>query len=306
VIAGIGAFGGQYDVSRLKTSGSPVLVASTDGVGTKTSLALKLGRLRGLGHDMVNHSIDDILVQGARPLFFMDYIAADVLDPVKVAEIVGGMAEACREAGCALLGGETAEMPGTYRQGEMDIAGTIVGLAERDQLLPRGDLAEGDLLIGLSSSGLHTNGYSLARAITDGMDLDHVQPELGESLADALLRPHRSYLPVLRAALDATTSPVKALAHITGGGLLENMPRVLPAHLDARIRMGSWRWPPLFSLLQRWGSISDEEMRRVFNLGIGMVAIVNADERDRFLSMLPESAAVIGELVPGSGNVRFV
>ena len=306
VIAGIGAFGGQYDASRLKTFENPVLVASTDGVGTKTSLALKLGRLRGLGHDMVNHSIDDILVQGARPLFFMDYIAAKVLDPAKVADIVGGMAEACREAGCALLGGETAEMPGTYRHGEMDIAGTIVGLAERDQLLPRGDLAEGDLLIGLSSSGLHTNGYSLARAITDGMDLDHVQPELGESLADALLRPHRSYLLVLQAALDATPSPVKALAHITGGGLLENIPRVLPAHLDARIRMGSWRWPPLFSLLQRWGSISDEEMRRVFNLGIGMVAIVNADECDRFLSMLPESAAVIGELVPGSGNVRFV
>jgi len=306
VIAGIGAFGGQFDALRLKKSESPVLVASTDGVGTKTSLALKLGRLKGLGHDMVNHSIDDILVQGARPLFFMDYIAAEVLDPAKVADIVGGMAEACREAGCALLGGETAEMPGTYRHGEMDIAGTIVGLAEKERLLPRADLAEGDLLIGLSSSGLHTNGYSLARAITDGMDLDHVQPELGESLADALLRPHRSYLPVLQAALDATPSPVKALAHITGGGFLENIPRVLPAHLDAHIRMGSWRWPPLFSLLQRWGSISDEEMRRVFNLGIGMVAIVNADERDRFLSMLPESAAVIGELVPGSGNVRFV
>jgi len=306
VIAGIGAFGGQYDASLLKRFGSPVLVASTDGVGTKTTLALRLGRLRGLGLDMVNHSVDDILVQGARPLFFMDYIAADALDPAKVAEIVGGMTEACRVSGCALLGGETAEMPGTYRQGEMDIAGTIVGLADRERLLPRPGIAEGDLLIGLSSTGLHTNGYSLARAITAPMDLERVQPELGESLAEALLRSHRSYLPVLRAALDATPSPVKALAHITGGGLLENIPRVLPANLDARIHSGSWEWPQLFSLLQRWGNISDEEMRRVFNLGIGMVAIVGADERDRFLSMLDETAPVIGELVPGSGEVRFV
>jgi phosphoribosylamine--glycine ligase/phosphoribosylaminoimidazole synthetase len=306
VLAGIGAFGGQYDVSSLKESGSPVLVASTDGVGTKTSLALKLGRLGGLGQDMVNHSIDDILVQGARPLFFMDYIAADALDPAKVAEIVAGMAEACRDAGCALLGGETAEMPGTYRRGEMDIAGTIVGLAERQKLLPRPDIAEGDLLIGLSSSGLHTNGYSLARTITARMDLERVRPELGESLADALLRPHRSYLPVLRAALDAVPSPVKALAHITGGGLVENIPRVLPANLDARIHSGAWEWPPLFSLLRRWGDVSAEEMRRVFNLGVGMVAVVGAGERARFFSMLPEPVAVIGELVPGSGKVRFV
>jgi phosphoribosylamine--glycine ligase/phosphoribosylaminoimidazole synthetase len=306
VIAGIGAFGGQYDASSFKTLGSPVLVASTDGVGTKTSLALKLGRLKGLGQDMVNHSIDDILVQGARPLFFMDYIAADALDPEKVAEIVDGMAEACRDANCALLGGETAEMPGTYRHGEMDIAGTIVGLADRQSLLPRPDIAEGDILIGLPSSGLHTNGYSLARAITAEMDLGRVQPELGEALADALLRPHRSYLPILRNALDATPGPVKALAHITGGGLVENISRVLPPSLDARIHAESWKWPPLFSLLQRWGNISTEEMRRVFNLGIGMVAIVSAGERARFLSMLAEPASVIGELVPGCGKVRFV
>jgi len=306
VIAGIGAFGGQYDASRLQKLDNPVLVASTDGVGTKTSLALKLGRLKGLGHDMVNHSIDDILVQGARPLFFMDYIAADALDPAKVAEIVAGMAEACRDAGCALLGGETAEMPGTYRQGEMDIAGTIVGLAERQKLLPRQDIAESDLLIGFPSSGLHTNGYSLARSITAQMDLEQVRPELGESLADALLRPHRSYLPVLRAALDAAPGPIKALAHITGGGLVENIPRVLPANLDARIHSESWEWPPLFSLLRRWGDVSAEEMRRVFNLGIGMVAVVGVSERDRFLSLLAEPAYVIGELVPGTGKVSFV
>ena len=305
VLAGIGAFGGQYDAVALKKAQNPVLVSSTDGVGTKTSLALKLGRLAGLGQDMVNHSIDDILVQGARPLFFLDYIAAGKLDPEKVAEIVSGMAEACVAAGCALIGGETAEMPGTYREGEMDIAGTIIGLAERQKLLPRRDLSEGDLLIGLASSGLHTNGYSLARAVTASEDLLAPRPELGESLADALLRPHRSYLPLLWPALEADPCPIKALAHITGGGLLENIPRVLPGGLDARIDPESWTWPPLFTLLRRLGGVSVDEMRRVFNLGIGMVAIVAPEERERFLGLLPERAFVIGELVPGDGKVRF-
>ncbi len=305
VIAGIGAFGGQFDASRLKSMRSPVLVSSTDGVGTKTSLGVALGRLAGLGQDMVNHSIDDILVQGATPLFFMDYIAASKLDPRKVAEIVRGMAEACRVSDCALLGGETAEMPGTYREGEMDIAGTIVGLAERSKLLPRADMAEGDIIIGLASSGLHTNGYSLARAIVASKDLEAVMPELGESLADALLRPHRSYLPVLRRALEAEPGIVKGLAHITGGGLLENIPRVLPSNLDAQIKVGSWKLPPLFALLQRWGNIEDDEMRRVFNLGIGMVAIIAPSDRGRFLSLLPEPGFEIGALVSGSGKVVF-
>jgi phosphoribosylaminoimidazole synthetase len=305
VIAGIGAFGGQFDGGRLKDMSAPVLVASTDGVGTKTSLGLKLGRLEGLGIDMVNHSINDILVQGAMPLFFMDYIAADKLDPEKVAHIVRGMAQACKEAHCALLGGETAEMPGTYREGEMDIAATIVGVADRPMLLPKKNLEEGDLLVGLKSSGLHTNGYSLARAITDEANLTKIQPELGESLADALLRPHRSYLPVLQKALRMDHSPIKALAHITGGGLAENIPRVLPVTLDARIRVGSWRLPPIFEYLQRAGNVSDEEMRRVFNLGIGMVAIIGASQREYFLSLLPEPAIVIGELIPGSVKVVF-
>lgn len=305
VIAGIGAFGGQFDALRLKGMRAPVLVSSTDGVGTKTSLGLALGRLAGLGEDMVNHSINDILVQAATPLFFMDYIAAGSLDPQKVADIVGGMAKACRASACALLGGETAEMPGTYREGEMDIAGTIVGLAEKSRLLPKAGMAEGDLLIGLASSGLHTNGYSLARAIIAGRDLDGVLPELGESLADALMRPHRSYLPVLRRALETESSPIKALAHITGGGLLENIPRVLPSHLDARIHAGGWKVPALFAILQRWGNISDEEMRRVFNLGIGMVAITGADQRERLLALLPEEGFEIGELVAGSGKAIF-
>lgn len=306
VVAGIGAFGGQFDVSALKSLARPVLVASTDGVGTKTSLGLARGRLKGLGMDIVNHSINDILVQGAKPLFFMDYIAAGKLDPERVADVVSGMAQACMEAGCALLGGETAEMPGTYQAGEMDIAGTIVGAAEAEKLLPRANLLEGDILLGLASSGLHTNGYSLARALVADRDLEEVRPELGESLADALLRPHRSYLPVLERALEAQPSPIKALAHITGGGMTENIPRILPSNLDARIRADSWIWPPLFRLLQAWGSVSDEEMRRVFNLGIGMVAIVGANETDRMRALLPEPACVIGELVPGSGKVQFV
>ncbi len=333
VIAGIGAFGGQYDASFIGDCKAPVLVASTDGVGTKTSLALKLDRishstqyglselkakgnselkekkngwLAGLGTDMVNHSINDILVQGARPLFFMDYIAAEKIDPVKVAEIVEGMSEACRLAHCVLLGGETAEMPGTYREGQMDIAGTIVGIVERDRLLPRSDMAQGDILVGLASTGLHTNGYSLARSITASMNLEKIQPELGESLASALLRPHRSYLPLLGTILEINPNPIKALAHITGGGLLENIPRVLPTYLDAQISVKSWQWPAIFSLLQHWGNVSDEEMRRVFNLGIGMVAIVEESQLDSFLAMLPEAAYVIGKLVEGTGKVVFV
>ncbi|HNV36831.1 MAG TPA: phosphoribosylformylglycinamidine cyclo-ligase, partial [Rectinema sp.] len=332
VIAGIGAFGGQYDASVIRDCKAPVLVASTDGVGTKTSLALKLDRmshstqdglselkakgnsepkekksswLAGLGTDMVNHSINDILVQGARPLFFMDYIAAEKIDPAKVAEIVEGMSEACREAHCVLLGGETAEMPGTYREGEMDIAGTIVGIVERDRLLPRSDITQGDVLVGLASTGLHTNGYSLARSITASMNLEEIQPELGESLAAALLRPHRSYFSLLGTILEVNPNPIKALAHITGGGLFENIPRVLPHYLDAQISVKSWQWPAIFSLLQRWGNVSDEEMRRVFNLGIGMVAILEESQLDSFLAMLPEAAYVIGKLVEGTGKVVF-
>jgi phosphoribosylaminoimidazole synthetase len=304
VIAGIGAFGGQFDASLLRSYRSPVLVASTDGVGTKTSLGLSLGRLRGLGMDIVNHSINDILVQGARPLFFMDYIAAAKLRPVAVAEVVSGMAESCRAAGCALLGGETAEMPGTYAPGEMDVAGTIVGLVERDRLLPRTDLQEGDLLIGLPSSGLHTNGYSLARAIAARFDLHAHRAELGESLADALLRPHRSYLDLLMPLLAMDSSPIKALAHITGGGFYENIPRVLPDILDACIVEGSWDMPPIFRFLQREGGIDAEEMRRVFNLGIGMVIIAAPQDLERVREAGP--FPVIGRLEKGAGKVRFV
>ncbi len=306
VIAGIGSFGGMYDVSALKSMANPVLVSSTDGVGTKTSLGVSLGRHAGLGEDMVNHSIDDILVQGARPLFFLDYIAASKLAPETIAEIVGGMAVACQEARCALIGGETAEMPGTYREGEIDIAGTIVGGLERDKALPRGDLAPGDLLVGLRSSGLHTNGYSLARRAFEGIDLLARHEGLGESPADALLRPHRSYLHLLEAALDALPSPVKALAHITGGGFIENIPRVLPAGIDAVVRWGSWEIPPIFNLIRGLSGADDGEMARVFNLGIGMIVVVAPTELGRLRELVPEEVFVIGGLEKGSGRVRLI
>ena len=302
VLAGIGSFGGLFDAGALKAMRNPVLVSSTDGVGTKTSLGLSLGRLEGLGEDIVNHSIDDVLVQGARPLFFLDYVAASKIDPESVASIVGGMAKACREAGCALIGGETAEMPGTYREGELDIAGTIVGVMERDEILPRKDLASGDLLVGFASSGLHTNGYSLARKAFSGVDLLGLHPSLGESPADALLRPHRSYLPVLGKALAAEDRPIKALAHITGGGFVENIPRILPPTLDAHVRRGSWAIPPVFALIRELSGAGDEEMARVFNLGIGMVAVVAPGNLARLRSLVDEECLVIGELREGRGR----
>lgn len=305
VLAGIGSFGGLYDASALLSFKRPILVSSTDGVGTKTSLGVSLGRLAGLGKDIVNHSIDDILVQGARPLFFLDYVAASRLVPEAIAEVVGGMAAACKEAGCALIGGETAEMPGTYRDGEIDIAGTIVGVLEFEKALPRANLASGDLIVGLRSSGLHTNGYSLARKAFAGADLLAVIPALGESLADALLKPHRSYLPVLAEVLAADPSPVKALAHITGGGFVENIPRILPEDLDAVIERGSWPVPALFDLIREAGRVGEEEMARVFNLGIGMVAVVAPGDLENFRHLVGEEVFVIGRLEPGSRMTRI-
>ncbi len=232
VLKGVGSFGGVFSAKAILDLDDPVLVASTDGVGTKVELAARLGMVRGVGMDIVNHCIDDVLVQSARPLFFLDYIAASVLDADMVAEVVRGMADACKAAGCALLGGETAEMPGVYQPGAFDIAGTLVGVAERSELLPRPDVAVGDVLIGVASSGPHTNGYSLLRKIFDWIPMDVVPDGFDRPLGETLLEPHRSYLDVLRPALDSGT--VKALAHITGGGLPENLPRVLPADVDAR------------------------------------------------------------------------
>lgn len=297
VLAGIGSFGGLFDVSDLKDMFHPVLVGSTDGVGTKVMMAAGSGGYKGIGHDIVNHCIDDILVQGARPLFFMDYFATSKLKPEQTAEVVAGIAEACKEAGMALLGGETAEMPGVYQQNEFDLAGTIIGVVEREAILPRvNELIVGDVLIGFRSSGPHTNGFSLIRKIFEGKDLAAYDPRIGSSLLEALLEPHRAYYNLLYPNLHM----VKALAHITGGGFIENIPRILPKDLDAVVNIGSWPIPPLWDLVQEEGDIAIDEMYRVFNMGIGMVAVVDKDKVSEIQGIIQEDSFIIGELIAGT------
>jgi len=305
VLRGVGSFGGAFSGAAIKAMDDPVLVASTDGVGTKVELAARLGKYRGVGADIVNHCIDDVLVQGARPLFFLDYIASSKLDADQVAEVVTGMAEACEVAGCALLGGETAEMPGVYAPGAFDIAGTLVGAVDRARLLPRGDLREGDLLVGIASNGPHTNGYSLLRKLFAWLPMDCTPAGFDVTLGEALLRPHRNYLPVLATALDADL--VKALAHITGGGLTENLPRVLPPTLDAAVNLGSWPVPPLFRLVREAATELDiHELYRTLNMGIGMVAVCSPDRLTSLEAAIDEPTWVIGSLVPGSRHVQLI
>jgi phosphoribosylaminoimidazole synthetase len=305
VLGGVGSFGGVFSAAPILELDDPVLVASTDGVGTKVELAARLGTVRGVGADIVNHCIDDVLVQSARPLFFLDYIAAGELDADLVAEVVGGMADACRAAGCALLGGETAEMPGVYRPGAFDIAGTLIGVSERSRLLPRPDVAAGDVLVGLASSGPHTNGYSLLRRLFDWIPMDAVPDGFDRPLGETLLEPHRSYLDVLQPALDAGV--VKALAHVTGGGLPENLPRVLPADVDAVVELGSWPVPPLFRLVRELTpSMSTEELYRTLNMGIGMVVVCAADDVATVQGSVDEPTWVIGRLVAGARRVQLV
>lgn len=303
VLAGIGAFGGLFDVQFLKRYRNPVLAASTDGVGTKVALAAKAGRFHGIGQDIVNHCVNDILVQGAVPLFFLDYFATARLKPEVTAEIVSGVASACREAGCVLLGGETAEMPGVYTEEAFDVAGTIVGVVEREEILPRKDVIAGDVLVGLRSSGPHTNGYSLIRRIFRDVALDTVYPEVGEPLADALLAPHRSYLKMLTPLLSQPAGLIKAMAHLTGGGFLENIPRVLPEGVGAVLRRGSWPVAGIFQVIQRLGDIAEMEMLRTFNLGIGMVVVTGRQHVSQLQQMLPEESWVIGEVVQGPHRV---
>src|SRR5438067_1960834 len=275
VITGVGPFAGLY-----RMPGGGLLAASADGVGTKIKVAVAAGRHRGIGLDLVNHCVNDIATAGARPLFFLDYFAAGQLEAEVFTAVMEGLAEACQTNGCALLGGETAEMPGVYDLGDYDLAGFVVGLVE--EAGPRPAVCAGDLLIGLPSSGLHTNGFSLVRRIFQGVPLDHVFPELGRPLADELLEPHRSYLAELQA------QDWKAAAHITGGGLTGNLPRMLPEGLSYRLDPGSWRMPAIFELIQRRGRISDREMLATFNLGIGMVLV-----REQPLEGYP----VLGEVV---------
>ncbi len=293
VLADVGSFGGLYALNDLPPQ--PLLVASADGVGTKVKLAAQHNRWQGIGHDIVNHCVNDILAQGARPLFFLDYIAADKLVPEHVAAVVTGMADACRAAGCALLGGETAEMPGVYTTGSCDVAGTVVGLVDRQALLPRRHAMEpGDLLVGLPSSGPHTNGYSLIRRVIANRDLQQTLED-GALLLDALLASHLSYLPAVR-ELEEAGIAIKGLAHITGGGFVDNLPRILPSGLRAQIDRQSWEAPPIFRRLLAWSEMDRDEAYRVFNMGIGMVVVLAAEQARRAQSVLSH-AVLIGALV---------
>ncbi len=294
VIAGIGSFGGMFDASNLGEQ--PVLVASTDGVGTKTKLATALQKYDTIGQDIVNRCVNNILVQGARPLFFLNYVATSHLDPRVTATVVGGMAMACREAGCALLGGETAEMPGVYEKDELNVVGTIIGVVNRDQIIDHARVAVGDAVVGIRSSGLHTNGYSLARKVFELWDLTDRIAALGTSLGAALLEPHRSYLPHIKSLREANVD-IKALVHVTGGGLMENPARVLPEKTSLRINRSSWSVPPLFSLIQSQGNIMEQEMFTAFNMGVGMLVVVPAESLKPALRTLGAGAWHIGEIV---------
>jgi phosphoribosylformylglycinamidine cyclo-ligase len=285
VLSGVGAFGGLFALDAAVPE--PVLVASADGVGTKLKVAFLAGVHHTIGVDLVNHCVNDILVQGARPLFFLDYLATGRLAPDVVEQIVRGMAAACLENGCALLGGETAEMPGFYAVGEYDVAGFIVGLVSRSKIVDGRDVVAGDVLVALPSSGLHTNGYSLARHLAFdvlGLTVDSHVPALGETVGAALLRPHRSYLKAVAPLVER--GQIKGMAHITGGGITENLPRTLPEGRTFSLDRGSWTVPPVFSWLQQAGGLEDREMLRVFNMGVGLVLVVGAAHADTVLASL--------------------
>ncbi len=302
-LSSLGSFGGLYAVPDLP---DPVLVSSADGVGTKLKVAFLTGRHDTVGRDLVNHCVDDILVQGARPLFFLDYLATGRMDEGVVEEVVRGVAHGCLENRCALLGGETAQMPDFYADGEYDLAGFIVGIASRDGILDGSRVRPGDVLLGLPSSGLHTNGYTLARRILfdrGGLSVDSPFPgEEGATVGEVLLRVHRSYLASLWPEVESGT--LRALAHITGGGIPGNLPRSLPKGVGARIDTGSWEPSVTFRALQKLGEVEGPEMFRVFNMGVGMVAVVSPAEADRVLARLHaagEEAWVLGDVVPGEG-----
>ena len=310
VLSELGSFGGLFHLGGRGLQ-DPVLVASADGVGTKLRVAFLSGIHGTIGADLVNHCVNDILVQGAQPLFFLDYLATGRLDPDVAVEIVDGLARACRENGCALLGGETAEMPGFYADGEYDVAGFIVGAVERERLIDGHRIAPGDVLIGLPSSGLHTNGYSLARRIVFerlGLGVHDRVAELGMTVAHALLATHRSYLPLIRPLL--AEGRIKGMAHITGGGITDNLPRVLPAGTEAVVRPGAWEVPAVFGWLEAAGGVPRADMLRTFNMGLGLILAVAAGDADGVLAALraagePE-ARIIGEIAAGSvQRVRY-
>lgn len=307
VIGGIGGFAGLFKLD-IGNYTDPVLVSSTDGVGTKLKIAQVLGRHDTVGIDLVAMCVNDILVQGAKPLFFLDYLATGKLDLDTMTAIVAGIVEGCRQAGCALIGGETAEMPGMYGAGEYDLAGFAVGLADEECLIDGRGIRAGDQLVGLASAGVHSNGFSLVRSIFNRPgDYETYVPDLGRTLGEELLQPTRIYVRTVLALL--LKFPLKGLAHITGGGLLENIPRMLPPGCRAVLRLGSWDVPPIFSLLQQRGAVSREEMWRVFNNGVGLVLAVDAEQ---VTAVLAEAAALgerpfhLGEIVARPGDEAAV
>ena len=308
VLGEIGSFGGLFTLGTAWRN--PVLVSSADGVGTKLKIAFMTGRHDTIGADLVNHCVNDILVQGAVPLFFLDYLATGKLSPDVAEQVVQGLARACQDNGCALLGGETAEMPGFYADGEYDLAGFIVGAVERDDLVTGAGISPGDVLLGLPSSGLHTNGYSLARKIVFerlALSAESHVPDLGETVGEALLRPHRSYLPVIRPLLGRGL--IKGMAHITGGGITENLPRVLPDGTCARIDRHSWRTPALFRWLGEAGSVPEMDLRRSFNMGIGLILVVAARDVAKVQAALLDAGeantVVIGGVEARGSGVHY-
>jgi phosphoribosylformylglycinamidine cyclo-ligase len=310
VLSDIGSFGGLFHLNAAQCS-DPVLVSSADGVGTKLKVAFMTGCHGTVGIDLVNHCVNDILVQGATPLFFLDYFATGRLSPNVAESVVSGMAVACRDNACALLGGETAEMPGIYADGEYDLAGFIVGVVERSRIITGRDIIPGDVLVGLPSSGLHTNGFSLARHIVFehlGLAADSLVSDLGTTVGEALLVPHRSYLPVVRPLL--RPGAIKGMAHITGGGITENLPRILPPGTSAVVDASAWDVPPVFSWLRRAGAVPVADMMRTFNMGIGLILAVEAHSSNALVEELVAAggngARVIGEVVPGDEpSVRY-
>ena len=309
VLSQIGSFGGLYQLGASNFR-DPVLVSSADGVGTKLKVAFLARRHRTIGEDLVNHCVNDILVQGAEPLFFLDYLATGKLNSNVAVEVVEGLVRACKENDCSLLGGETAEMPGFYADGEYDLAGFIVGVVERDRIVDGANIVPGDQLIGLPSNGLHTNGYSLARRVVFdqiGLSIDETVPELGETIGEALLRPHRSYLTTIRPLL--REGLVKGMAHVTGGGITENLPRVLPSGCAADVNLDAWSPPRLFSFLQKRGQIPTEEMYRTFNMGIGLIVICASENVGRMSTLLCEhgieDVRLIGRVIDGDRVVHY-
>jgi phosphoribosylformylglycinamidine cyclo-ligase len=320
VLGKVGGFGGLFalDVKKFR---QPVLVSSADGVGTKLKLAFAMDRHDTIGEDLVNHCVDDIAVLGAEPLFFLDYIGTGKLKPHVFTQLIEGFARGCKRNRCALIGGETAQMPGFYQPGEYDVSGTIVGVVEKSRLLDGKTIKAGDAVIGLASSGLHTNGYSLARKIF--FEQLKFKPtsrvaELDNTIGDELLKVHVSYGPLIQALLkrfngksEGAKKPriIKGLAHITGGGFVDNIPRVLPKNCDVNIRKGSWEMPPIFQIIQAKGGVAEAELYQVFNMGIGMTAVVAADEADsilKFIRAKKQKAWLIGEVTRGGGIVRVI